>query len=111
MEEGGRADEVGTRPEGDAAHRLGVFEFVDRGEMAIGQRRVRQRPEALGWLQLWRTRIGILHPGSPLLLAISSFGEVRKKKKKREKTCRLQVDVRKGKSTNGYESNYKRTIH
>lgn len=81
MEEGGRADEVGTRLEGDAAHRLSVFEFVDRGEMAIGQRRVRQRPEVLGWLQLWRTRIGLMHPGSPVLLAISGFGEVRKKKR------------------------------
>ncbi len=54
MEERGGADQVGTRLEGDAARRLGIFEFVDRGEMAIGQCCVRQRPEVLGWLQLRR---------------------------------------------------------
>lgn len=54
MEERGGADEVGTRLEGDAARRLGIFELVNRGEMVIGQRGVRQRPEVLGGLQLRR---------------------------------------------------------
>ena len=54
VEAGGRADEVRMRLQSDTACRLGVFELVDRDEMAIGQRRVRQRSEVLGWLQLRR---------------------------------------------------------
>ena len=56
VEPRGRANEVGTRLEGDAARGLGVFEVVDRGEMAVGERGVGQRPEMLGGLELGRIR-------------------------------------------------------
>src|SRR5260221_502779 len=52
----GRPNEVGTRLEGDAARSLGVFELVDRSEMAVGQGRVGQRPQVLGRLELGRIR-------------------------------------------------------
>lgn len=38
----------------DTAARLGVFQFVEIGEVTIEQRRVGQRAEVLGWLQLDR---------------------------------------------------------
>jgi hypothetical protein len=52
----GRANEVGTRLEGDAAGSLGVFELVDRSEMAVGQGGIGERPEMFGGLQLGRIR-------------------------------------------------------
>lgn len=54
MEQRGRADEVGTRLEGNTARGLGIFEGVNRGEMPIGQRRVGQRPQVLGGMELRR---------------------------------------------------------
>ena len=33
---------------------LGVFELLTAGEVAVDQRRIRQRPEVLGWLQFGR---------------------------------------------------------
>ncbi len=54
MEEGGRADEVGTRLEGDAAGGLGVFERIDGGEAAVDQHGVGQRSHVFGRLELRR---------------------------------------------------------
>ena len=54
MEARRRADQVRTCLECDTAFGLGVFEGVDRGEMAVGQRGVGQRPEVLSWLELGR---------------------------------------------------------
>jgi hypothetical protein len=42
--------------EGDAALGLGFFEVVDRGEVAVGERRIREGPEVFGGLQLGRIR-------------------------------------------------------
>jgi hypothetical protein len=56
METRGRAYQVGSGLQGDAAGGLGVFELVDRGEMAIGERCIGQRPEVFGGLELGRIR-------------------------------------------------------
>src|SRR5258708_15531397 len=50
MEPRGRADEVGTGLEGDAACGLHLFEVVERGEVAAGERRIGERPEVLSGL-------------------------------------------------------------
>ena len=52
MEQGGGADEIGACLQGDTALGLDVFEFVDAGEMPVGQHRVGQRPQVLRGLQL-----------------------------------------------------------
>jgi hypothetical protein len=52
VEEGGRADEGGLRLQGDTAPGLRLLEVLDRGEMPIDERRVGERPEVFGGLQL-----------------------------------------------------------
>jgi hypothetical protein len=52
VEQGGGADEIGACLQGDTALGLDVFEFVDAGEMSVGQHRVGQRPQVLRGLQL-----------------------------------------------------------
>jgi len=56
VEVGGRANEVGTRLERNAAGGLGVLQVVDRGEMAIGKCGIRQWPQMLGGLEFRRIR-------------------------------------------------------
>ena len=56
METGGRANEVGTRLEGNTACSLGILQVVDRGKMPIGQRSVGEWPEMFGRLELGRIR-------------------------------------------------------
>ncbi|MGH2494324.1 MAG: hypothetical protein ACRDIV_06420 [Ktedonobacteraceae bacterium] len=60
-------------------------------------------PDGIMALEIWATI-----PGSPFLLIISGFEEVRKKKRGREKTCRLQGEE---KRKHGYKNSYKRTVH
>jgi hypothetical protein len=50
------SNQIGSGLQGDAAGGLGVFEFLDRGEMAVGQGGIRQRPEMFGGLELGRIR-------------------------------------------------------
>ncbi len=52
MEQRRGADALTLPLERDAARKLGVFEVLDGREMLVDQRRIRQRPEVLGWLQL-----------------------------------------------------------
>ena len=52
MEAGGGADEAAAALEGKAATRLGVLELIEVGKVAIDERRIGERPEMLGWLQL-----------------------------------------------------------
>jgi len=54
VEAGSRADEIGLLLERDAAGKLGIFELLDGSEMLVDQRRIRQRPEMLSWLQFRR---------------------------------------------------------
>jgi hypothetical protein len=56
VEVGSRANEVGTRLQGDAAGGLGVLQVVDRGEMTIGKCGIRQWPQMLGGLEFRRIR-------------------------------------------------------
>ena len=56
MKAGGRADQVGALLQGQAAGELGILQVVDRGEMAVDQDGVGQRPQMLGGLQLGRIR-------------------------------------------------------
>src|SRR5260221_5706363 len=56
VEQRGGADQIWTGLEGDAALSLRVLEVVDRGEMAVEQGRVGERPEGLGRLELRRIR-------------------------------------------------------
>src|SRR5260221_6268463 len=56
VEQRGRADQIWTGLEGDAALSLRVLAVVDRGEMAVEQGRVGERPEVLGRLELRRIR-------------------------------------------------------
>ena len=53
MEQGGRANEVGTRLEGDAASGLGIFQIVNGSEVTVGQRGVGEWPEMFSGLQFW----------------------------------------------------------
>ena len=50
------ADELAVRLKRDAALCLGVLQVIDRGEMAVRQGRVGQRPEMFGRLELRRIR-------------------------------------------------------
>ncbi len=52
VEERGGADQVRASLEGDAALGLSVFELINTGEMAIGERGVGQRPQMFGRLEL-----------------------------------------------------------
>src|SRR5260221_11026106 len=56
VEQRGRADQIWTGLEGDAALSLRVLEVVDRGEMAGEQGGGGERPEVLGRLELRRIR-------------------------------------------------------
>lgn len=56
VEAGGRANEVGTRLERNAAGDLGVLQVVDVGEMAIGKCGICQWPQMLGGLEFRRIR-------------------------------------------------------
>src|SRR5262245_25715527 len=47
-EESGRADEIWLALQVDAALSLHVLQLVDRGEVAVGEDRVAERPEVLG---------------------------------------------------------------
>lgn len=47
-----RANEVGTRLERHTARSLSILQVIDRGEMAVGERSVGQRPEVFGRLEL-----------------------------------------------------------
>lgn len=51
MEEGGGADQVRAGLEGHATCGLRVLQVVNAGEMAVGERRVGQRPQVLGGLE------------------------------------------------------------
>src|SRR5258706_8172442 len=67
VEQRGRADQIWTGLEGDAALSLRVLEVVDRGEMAVEQGGVGERPEVLGRLEVRRIRrqeeqINVLRP-------------------------------------------------
>jgi hypothetical protein len=53
---GGRADAIGLRLQSTALGELGLFEVFDRGEVAVDEGRIRQRPAMLGGLQLGRVR-------------------------------------------------------
>ena len=50
------ADKVWVLLQGDAARRLGVFQLLDTGEMAIDQRRIGERPQMLSGLEFRRIR-------------------------------------------------------
>ena len=54
MELGGRADALALLLEGSAVRELGLLQLLDAGEMLVDQRRVSQRPQVLGGLQLRR---------------------------------------------------------
>lgn len=54
VEERRRADQVRTGLERDTAFGLDVFEDIDRGEMAVGEHGVGERPEMLRRLELRR---------------------------------------------------------
>jgi len=50
----GRADRIWPLLQGDTAGRLGVFQIVNVGEMAVDQRCVGEQPQMLGRLELRR---------------------------------------------------------
>lgn len=52
VEARGRANEIGAGLQRHTALSLGIFEFINGGEVAIGQRGVGQRPEVFSGLQL-----------------------------------------------------------
>ena len=56
MEAGGGADLLGVALQLSAARELDVFELLNRGEMAVDQDRVGERPEMLSGLQFGRIR-------------------------------------------------------
>jgi hypothetical protein len=62
MKQGSGADQVRSRLEGDTTVGLGVVQVVNRGEMAISERRVGHRPEMFSRLELgrvgWQTKQG-----------------------------------------------------
>ena len=56
MEQGRGADEIAAALQGDTPRELRLLEILDCGEMAVDERRVGQRPQVLGGLQLGRER-------------------------------------------------------
>ncbi|HEX8982902.1 MAG TPA: hypothetical protein VF792_09050, partial [Ktedonobacterales bacterium] len=56
MEQGSRANALRLLLQGVAVRKLDLVEFLDRGEMAIDQAGVGQRPEMLSRLQFWGIR-------------------------------------------------------
>ena len=56
METRGRANQVGTRLEGNTAGGLSILQVIDRGKMPIGQRGVGEWPEVFGRLEFRRIR-------------------------------------------------------
>ncbi len=56
MEAGDGADLLGVALQLSAARELDVFELLNRGEMAVDQDRVGERPEMLSGLQFGRIR-------------------------------------------------------
>jgi len=53
---GGRADEIGSRLEGSAASKLGIFQLLDGGEVLVDECGVGQWPQVLGGLEFGRVR-------------------------------------------------------
>ena len=56
MEAGGGADLLGVALQLSAARELDIFELLNRGEMAVDQDRVGERPQMLSGLQFGRIR-------------------------------------------------------
>jgi hypothetical protein len=58
VEAGRRANALWLRLEAGAVGKLSVFQLLNRGELAVDQAGVRQRPEVLGRLELRRVGRG-----------------------------------------------------
>jgi hypothetical protein len=56
MEQGGRADQIGTDLQRHTTNGLGLLEILDGGKMPIHQHGIGERLQMFRWLELGRVR-------------------------------------------------------